>query len=410
MHLPLLPGASRFRAAVEAERWRSRLGGTSSATVDKDKDKLDSYRQPEQAGWVRERLLGTQVTEDDDEDDEVVTRARKAVAQAWLASSSSFVDVAAVDRLEEMMRRRLGELESTSAHAGRAARSFFADCDPQRTGRLRLDSFIDCMGRKLNYDFPARGTAHDSRSVLEALFRRLDLDRAGVMMAEDFHAALVGASRDGRANGRVVNAIGRLREGIARCAGGYDQLLRSSHWWAARQKEAKAPEGCVPCSTFVEGLQKLAELAAVRLTEADLVTVCETFEPPPAACTRAADESDPFVSFDQFVLATRGPPMGTGRLGLVKAAYAALKDDAKSAKVVKPEHLAARYDLSHHPAVVGGALEEKEAAMALLGVWMDALDKEVPKGEFCDRYEWISALYDDDSAFDQMMRTAWNLK
>ena len=91
------------------------------------------------------------------------------------------------------------------------------------------------------------------------------------------------------------------------------------------------------------------------------------------------------------------------------------QDDAKSGikTAVKPAHIADRYDVSRHPAVQAGHMEEEEAAMAFLGVWLESkeqLDKEVSVKEFCDRYEWVSPLYDDDDEFDAMMRMAWRLK
>ena len=52
-------------------------------------------------------------------------------------------------------------------------------------------------------------------------------------------------------------------------------------------------------------------------------------------------------------------------------------------------------------------------SMGLLRVWTaskETLDTEVTIKEFCDRYEWISTLYDDDKDFDAMMRAAWRLK
>ena len=65
--------------------------------------------------------------------------------------------------------------------------------------------------------------------------------------------------------------------------------------------------------------------------------------------------------------------MGASRVAMVKAAYAALKDDAKVGikTAVKPAHLADRYSVAKHPAVVAGHLEEEETAMAFLRVWCD---------------------------------------
>ena len=416
---------SMFRAAVEAERWRSKLSGESRGGKDKD-DKLDSYRQPAQADWARERLLGVQGKSDEErEEEELEVRVGRVVAQAWRADASHWMDTVLIDRLEETLRRRLGELETNagSAHAGRASRAFFAECDPQRQGRVLLTHFVNAMARKLNYDFPARHGAPGAHDVLEALFRRYDVERTGVIAADDFHAALTGASRAGRASGRVVNALGRLREGLVRHAGGYDALRAADARWFRASEALGLPTGCLTAGAFVDELLELGRLCETSLSEADLVTLLDTFEPPAeayrdakdAARKAASDASDPLVSFDEVTLALRGPPMGSARVAIARAAYAALKDDAKVGlkSAVKPAHLADRFDASKHPAVLAGNLTEEEAAMGLLRVWTaskETLDTEVTIKEFCDRYEWISTLYDDDKDFDAMMRAAWRLK
>ena len=66
------------------------------------------------------------------------------------------------------MRKRLGELESSSANAGKVARQFFLECDPQRQGRIFISHFIEAMGRKLNYDFPPRGDTPTLSSPISA--------------------------------------------------------------------------------------------------------------------------------------------------------------------------------------------------------------------------------------------------
>ena len=398
------PGAaaSRFRAAAEAERWRSKLSGAERPP--RKDEKLEAYNQPSQAGWARERLLGidqpsAEQREQDDEDE----RAKRALALAW--SNSAPVDVAAVDRIEQTLQRRLGEVDLQ----GRAGRQFFADCDPGRAGRVLLLPFVDAMGMKLNFEFPARGSAPSSRAVLAALFERYDLARAGALSAEDFHCALVGATLPGRASGRVVSAIGRIREGLVRRGGGYDALRHEDARWYASQGAGGHPTGCLPAAEFVEGLMRLASLCSVHFSDADLNVIVETFEPPADALGGAPSVGGPWVSYDEFTLAVRGPTMSAARVQLVRAAFAALKDDAKPAKEVRPVHLAARYDTSRHPAVGARLLSEEEAAMALLGAWKDALDEEVTLKEFADRYEWVSPLYASDADFEAMMRAAWRL-
>lgn len=434
-------GARMFRTAVETAYGRSRLyGSITTSQADKDRDAKekearwsapasdkkessssaggkapDSYRPPSQAGWARERLMGREPPASAAEAEVIAEKDRvaRAVGQAWVRSPTSWVPVADINAVQEMLRRRLDELEKT----GRAARTLFADCDANgRDGRVRLQPFVETMTRRLNFEFAAnqRGPNTPSSSeVLAALFRRYDIERANAVPYDDFVAALTCEARGGGlASGRVVNAIGRLREGIVRRAGGYDALDATEDRWFARQEELELPLGIVQASDFVEGIARLAQSGGVPLTEADLVTLTQTFEPPkssldPKAVVAIQRAEETCVSYFEFTLALRGPAMNPNRLALVRQAYAACKDDARSGKPVKPHHLADRYDASLHPAVRAGDMEESEASLALLGVWTGRLDEEVKPKDFIDRYEAISLLFEDDETFEDMMEVAW---
>ena len=435
-------GARAFRTAVVTAYGRSKLYGSSSQADNKDRDANDkearwsapaasdskkasggggggakapdSYRAPSQAGWARERLMGKEPPRSAEDLEEAAQdeRVATAVAQAWVAGPSAWVPVSDINAVQDMLRRRLDELEKT----GRAARTLFADCDASgRGGRVCLHPFVETMTRRLNYEFGANQRGQDtpsSRDVLAATFRRYDLERSGAVAFDDFVAALTCESRNGHARGRVVNAIGRLREGIVRQAGGYDALDATEDRWFGQQEGCGLPIGIVQVSDFVEGVARLAQSGGVPLTEADLVTLYQTFEPPRAElgekAARAVEKAQQAcVSYFEFALALRGPSMNANRLDLVRQAYAACKDDAKGGKPVKPHHLADRYDASLHPAVRAGDMEESEASVALLGVWMGSLDDEVKAKDFIDRYEAISLLFEDDATFEDMMEVAW---
>ena len=155
-----------FGAVVEAERWRSKLSGAATAPK-KDDDKLGSYEGPAQAVWMAERLYGDKPPSAQElEAEEAELRAKRVIGQAW--TLAVLVEVHYIERLEETLRRRLGEVEATGTRhlgAGLAARAFFAECDPHRTGRVLLGPFIDTIGRKLNYEFPGRGAVPSSHQV-----------------------------------------------------------------------------------------------------------------------------------------------------------------------------------------------------------------------------------------------------
>jgi len=155
-----------FGAVVEAERWRSKLSGAATAPK-KDDDKLGSYEGPAQAVWMAERLYGDKPPSAQElEAEEAELRAKRVIGQAWTLAVP--VEVHYIERLEETLRRRLGEVEATGTRhlgAGLAARAYFAECDPHRSGRVLLGPFIDTIGRKLNYEFPGRGAVPSSHQV-----------------------------------------------------------------------------------------------------------------------------------------------------------------------------------------------------------------------------------------------------
>jgi len=147
--------------------------------------------------------------------------------------------------------------------------------------------------------------------------------------------------------------------------------------------------------------------------------IIATFEPPtttrPNMSPAEGGRREPLVSFEEFTRAVRGPPMNGNRIQAVRAAFAALKEDANKGirKEVRPAHLAARYDVSAHPAVASGGIIEEEAAMSFLYPWRqtkELLEEEVMLRTFADRYEWISPLFADDERFEQMVKAAWCLK
>ena len=113
--------------------------------------------------------------------------------------------------------------------------------------------------------------------------------------------------------------------------------------------------------------------------------------------------------------------MNAARRALVQRAWAAIRPPSGGVSgwgggggvhggAVRPLRLAERYDASKHPGVVAGTLTEEEAAMAFLAPWAADGDARIEATELYERYEGISPLYDDDDAFDAMMRAVWHLE
>ena len=81
--------------------------------------------------------------------------------------------------------------------------------------------------------------------------------------------------------------------------------MRASHAHDRRTQE----RGRLGREAFCEGLTKLAELAQLTLSPADVNALCSTFEPPDVADS----EDGQMIDFNEFVLATRGPAMRVER-------------------------------------------------------------------------------------------------
>ena len=113
------------------------------------------------------------------------------------------------------------------------------------------------------------------------------------------------------------------------------------------------------------------------------------------------------MSFEEFVQGLRDP-LTPRRLALVKRAFRVVDKDGSG--VLDPSDIAGCYDASKHPGVVAGTLTEEEAAMAFLAPWAADGDARIEATELYERYEGISPLYDDDDAFDAMMRAVWHLE
>ena len=372
-----------------------------------------SYKPVEQASWARERLLGQPVGGapifDDPEllqQKDEAARRRAVHSLTWTAEPRPVIEVDVVDRIEQTFKQRLGIMEISMGSANRAQSYLLDDCDPTRSGRVALAPFVEEMTRKLNFDYAGTAELPSSRAVLVALFARFDLEKSGSLPQD----ALLAAAQGSTPGARTVRFIGRLREALLAHGGGIDGLQTAARQWAAlamAQGEGRYPRGCVPRDAFEQGLSPVLALAQLASSDAgvraaDINAVCKTFEPPSSAGTGE------LVSYAEFVLACRGPCMNPYRRKLVQRAYEAMRRDGKGD--VRPIQLAQRFNASAHPGVKRGLLAEDEVAIAVLWPWENDLDSKVTLADFAERCEWISAYFDSDILFEDMMRAAWQLK
>lgn len=376
-----------------------------------------TYQPSGQAMWARQRLLGAAAEKPENgeiirsDDLDIADRRRRLQAIGWLQLPVAVTPPSQIDRLEAALREHLG-LHAGAGGPPRAARLILSECDPSRSGKVDQKLFISTFNRRLNVDAPGVPQGPGG-GLVQALFCRYDMERTGIIAADN----LVDALQGGSTGARCVRLIGRLREGLHAHSGGLEDLrLVKLEWDAQASKEAtdRGSMACIPREKFSQGVSELAKRSCLEVTAAEMNALVTTFEPPsePLAAPIASNgnaskiRSESAVAYGEFALAVRGPSMSGQRRRLVQQAYQALQ---MSGRALVPHHLALRYDVSKHPGVIDGSLSKSEAAMAFLAPWKDHAESVVNVDAFCERYEWVSAEIESDAHFELMVRDAWGL-
>ncbi|KAA0145592.1 hypothetical protein FNF28_07855 [Cafeteria roenbergensis] len=122
----------------------------------------------------------------------------------------------------------------------------------------------------------------------------------------------------------------------------------------------------------------------------------------------AVDTSgDGLVSYDEFLLAVRGP-MNERRRAVVEEAFRKLDRDGSGE--VTAEDLAGVFSAKFDEGVRAGTRTEAQALREFLSQW-DTLDADgrVTLDEFCRYYDDVSASVDSDDYFETMVRKCWRL-
>jgi len=116
---------------------------------------------------------------------------------------------------------------------------------------------------------------------------------------------------------------------------------------------------------------------------------------------------DGFISFDEFLVAIRGP-MNDRRLDMVDQAYDIL--DKNNDEFVTLADLEGVYDTSQHPHFIDGSKTQRQVLAEFMEQWdTSKRDGIVTRAEFRDYYKDVSASVDDDDYFELMMRNAWRI-
>ncbi|TYZ63106.1 hypothetical protein PybrP1_004620, partial [[Pythium] brassicae (nom. inval.)] len=114
------------------------------------------------------------------------------------------------------------------------------------------------------------------------------------------------------------------------------------------------------------------------------------------------------IGVDAFLVGMRGE-LSARRAALVATAFDFLDADRDGS--VTLQELAAAYDTSRHPDVVGGRVTAELALRAFVAQWESESTRDgvVTRCEFEAYYANLSASIDSDDYFERMMRNAWHL-
>jgi calcyphosin len=116
---------------------------------------------------------------------------------------------------------------------------------------------------------------------------------------------------------------------------------------------------------------------------------------------------DGMVSFDEFLVAVRGP-LSERRLAVIDEAYDKLDRDGSG--TVTLEDLRGSFNARFDEGVRTGKRTEEQALAEFIGQW-DTIDKDgvITREEFRRYYVDVSASVDSDAAFETILRKAWRL-
>merc|ERR1712232_187041 len=113
------------------------------------------------------------------------------------------------------------------------------------------------------------------------------------------------------------------------------------------------------------------------------------------------------LSFDEFVAGVHGP-LDPRRQELILMVFD-MVDQTRDGKV-QVDDIRMIYDVSHHPDVLAGRMEEDQALEHFLSQF-DGVNKDgcVSQREFFEYYRSVSASIPDDDYFELVIRNAWHI-
>jgi len=291
-------------------------------------------------------------------------------------------DPSRIDRVAQALKHKL-ETMSSFDDPERVIRTTFAEADIDGTGELDEDEFVKLMASKMNF--------YGCEADVRQLFRRFDVDKSGKLDFAEFHGCLFNTPGN-----RATNAIGKIREILAKRAGGTTSMKSMALQFKILDKDKS---GSTDRAEFEIGFDKFTRAFGINITKYEFDELFKSFD---------LDNSGS-VSYDEFIRGVRGG-MNDTRINLVKAAFNVLDDSGDG--IVTLEDIARKYDVSKNPLVKAGKVNANDVLKAFMTNWHlgEKSHKDgVTLEDFIEYYEWVSPSIDRDDYFELMIRNAWHI-
>jgi len=291
-------------------------------------------------------------------------------------------DPSRIDRIAQALKAKL---ETISGYDDplRTIKKVFAEADLDGSGSLEEEEFVRLMASKLNF--------FGCEADVKQLFRRFDIDRSGKLEFEEFTGCLYNTPGN-----RATNAIGKVREVLAKRAGGTSSMKSMALQFRIMDRDKN---GNADRAEFELGFEKFTRAFGINITKYEFDELFKLFD----------KDNSGSVSYDEFIRGVRGD-MNDFRINLVKMAFAVLDDSNDG--LITLEDVARKYDVSKNPLVKAGKATPNDVLKAFMMNWHLA-EKGHKDGvtveDFIEYYEWVSPSIDRDDYFELMIRNAWHI-
>lgn len=300
----------------------------------------------------------------------------------WPGAHTVGPDPSRIDRIAQALRNKL-ETISGYDEPLRVVRKVFSEADVDGSGMLDEDEFTKLMASKLNF--------FGCEADVKQLFRRFDIDRSGKLDFEEFTGCLYN-----QPGSRATNAIGKVREVLAKRAGGTTSMKSMALQFKIMDRDKS---GTADRNEFEVGFEKFTRAFGINITKYEFDELFKLFD----------KDNSGSVTYDEFIRGVRGD-MNDFRINLVKMAFNVLDDQQDG--LITLEDVARKYDVSKNPLVKSGKVTATEVLKAFMTNWhlgekghKDGVTVE----DFIEYYEWISPSIDRDDYFELMIRNAWHI-